>query len=105
LHDATNQELSVGCDGKTQAAKTLLATLVLGSKTKECFHDGFIEASSHDLALRPATEDQVKRLDQDGFARTGLAGQNSEAFTKLDLQRVDDGEVSDAEGGQHETTV
>ena len=48
-----------------------------------------------------AAEQQPDGLDEDRFARSGLAGQDVEARLELDLDGLDHREVADAEKAEH----
>ena len=58
-------------------------------------------AGADQVARRAAAEQQADRFDQDRLAGAGLAGQDVEAGVELDLDRVDDREVLDAEEAEH----
>ena len=58
-------------------------------------------AGADEVARRAAAEQQADGLDQDRLAGAGLAGQDVEAGVELDLDRVDDREVRDAEEAEH----
>ena len=58
-------------------------------------------AGADEVARRAAAEQQADRLDEDRLAGPGLAGQDVEAGLELDLDRVDDREMLDAEEAEH----
>jgi len=69
------------------------------------FEDGFDRrlsfAGSDEIQGCPRAQQQSDRLDEDGFARSGLARQNVEAGLELDVNGLDDSEVADTEETQH----
>src|SRR5436190_18872232 len=66
------------------------------------FNRGRVLAGAHELARRPAAEQQSDRLDQDGLPRSGLAGQHIEAGSEFDLDEIDDRQMPDAKEAEHE---
>jgi len=72
------------------------------------FEDGFDEralfAGPDEVAGRAAAEQEADRLDENRLPRAGLAGQDVQAGLELDLDRVDDGEMLDAEKSEHGET-
>ena len=64
-------------------------------------HFGAIGSMAQDVGARPAAEREHHRVDDDGLARSRLAGECGEARVQLDLGRVDDGEVADLQVREH----
>jgi hypothetical protein len=62
-----------------------------------------LRAVAHEAGIAPATERQCKGIEQDGFARTGLAGQNREARGEFDIEPFDQDDVTDRQTRQHGT--
>ena len=62
---------------------------------------GGVLARADEVAGGAAAEQQADGLDEDGLAGAGLAGQDVEAGVELDLDRVDDREVPDAQEAKH----
>ena len=60
-----------------------------------------IGAGPDGLAVGPLAEEQVEGAEDDGFAGTGFAGDNHEAGGDLEGEFGNEGEVADAQGGQH----
>jgi len=58
-------------------------------------------AHQRDIAARP--ERQRERVEQDGLARTGLAGQHRQAIGKVDIEPIDQDDVANRKPGQHAT--
>ena len=58
-------------------------------------------AGAHESAVGPIAEHQPERVEQDRFTRTGLAGEDAEAPGKLQVERLDQDDVSDGKSGQH----
>ena len=58
-------------------------------------------AGPHQIGRRAGAEQQADRLDEDGLARAGLAGQDVEAGLELDLDGLDHRKVADAEKTEH----
>ena len=68
------------------------------------------EADANDLVAGQGylmlcrTERELQRIDEDGLARTRLAGEHGEAGAELELQLLDDDHVAQGEAPQHQTT-
>ena len=45
--------------------------------------------------IDPGSQQQVHRVDDDGFAGAGFAAQNGQSTVETDIQVVDDGEIFD----------
>ena len=58
-------------------------------------------AGADEVAGRAPAEQQADRLDENGLAGAGFAGQDVQAGVELDLDRVDDREVPDAQEAKH----
>ena len=58
-------------------------------------------AGADQPAVGPHAEREAERVEQDRFARPGLAGQHAEARPELEVERVDQDDVADREAGQH----
>ncbi len=56
---------------------------------------------AHQAGIAAAAERQRERIEQDRFAGTGLAGQHRKARREIDIEAVDQDDVSDREPGQH----
>ena len=64
---------------------------------KERFDLCGIATISHDVGVGPTAKCQHQRIDEDRLTRPGLACDDGEPGSKLDVDLVDDGEVSDLE--------
>ena len=64
---------------------------------------GAVLARPDEVGRGAAAEEQADRLDEDRLAGAGFAGQDVEARAELDLDRFDDGQVSDGEEPEHAT--
>ncbi len=62
---------------------------------------GALRAVAHHFRAGAAAGQQLQRIDQDGLAGAGFAGEHREPGTQLQLHVVDDGEVADLQMGQH----
>ena len=62
---------------------------------------GAFGAGAHDFGAALAAGEQRQRIDHDGFARAGFAGEHGEAGAHFELDEVDDGEVTNLQVGQH----
>ena len=60
-----------------------------------------LRAVAHEAGIAAAAERQRKGIEQDGFARTGLAGQNREARCEFDIEPFDQDDVTDRQTRQH----
>ena len=58
-------------------------------------------AGADEVARGAAAEQQADGLDEDRLAGAGLARQDVQAGVELDLDRVDDREVPDAQEAEH----
>ena len=62
-------------------------------------------AMANQPGIAAAAERQRERIEQDGFARAGFAGQNREATGELDIEPFDQDDVTDRQTGQHARTI
>ena len=53
-----------------------------------------LRAMAHEAGVAAAAERQRKGIEQDGFARTGLAGQHRKAAVEIDLELGNDDEIA-----------
>ncbi|MGY3075360.1 hypothetical protein ACVWZZ_001731 [Bradyrhizobium sp. LM6.10] len=60
-----------------------------------------LRAVAHEAGVAAAAERQRKGIEQDGFARTGLAGQNREARCEFDIEPFDQDDVTDRQTREH----
>jgi len=58
-------------------------------------------AATDERAVGALAQDEIERADEDGFARAGLATDDVQARLELEREVGDEGEVLDAERGQH----
>ena len=54
-----------------------------------------------DFRAALAARQQRERIDDDGFARAGFAGEHRESGAHFQLDEIDDGEVANLQVGQH----
>ena len=67
-----------------------------------CLHLRQILPGAHQFARRPAAKQKPDGLYQDGFSRTGFAGEDIQAGLELDLHLLNHREVSNSQIAQHE---
>ena len=60
-----------------------------------------LRAMAHQARIAAAAERQRERIEQDGFARAGLAGQHREATGEFDIEPFDQDDVTDRQTRQH----
>ena len=65
---------------------------------------GPLRTRTHHRAGRTAAEREAERVDEDGFSRAGLPGENGQPGAELHIEPVDDREVADCEVDQHGPT-
>jgi hypothetical protein len=70
-------------------------------EVKKGLHPGLIGAVSNQIRGGPASEDQVDRIDDDGFSRAGLSGDDVEARSVEDIQVVDNGKIGNGQLRKH----
>ena len=58
-------------------------------------------AHAHHAAVGATAERKPERIEQDGFARTGLAGQGTKARAELELETIDNDEITNSQAAQH----
>ena len=58
-------------------------------------------AVAHQAGIAAAAERQREGIEQDGFARAGLAGQHREATGEFDIEPFDQDDVTDRQTRQH----
>ncbi len=61
-----------------------------------------LTAVAHHRRIAAFAERQRQRVDQDGFARAGLAGQHGETRHEVEFQRGDDHEIANGQEFQHD---
>ena len=64
-----------------------------------------LRAVAHEAGVAAAAERQRKGIEQDGFARTGLAGQHSKAAGEFDIKPFDQDDVTDRQTRQHARAI
>ncbi len=60
-----------------------------------------LHAMADEAGIAAAAERQRESIEQDGFARAGLAGQHRKATGELDIEPLDQDDVTDRQTGQH----
>ncbi len=69
----------------------------------ECCRDArLIGATAHQAAVRPRAERQPQRIEENRFARAGLAGEHGQPALERQIERLDEDDVSDGKAGQHD---
>ena len=66
------------------------------------FDGGDVFAGANQILRGASAEQQADRLDEDGLAGAGLAGQDVERLFKIDGDRLDDRKVADGQVADHE---
>jgi hypothetical protein len=64
-------------------------------------HFSLVLSLTHLPRLGAAAQHHGQRVDQDGLARAGFAGQHGEAGLEFEIEFVNDDEVANAEAAQH----
>ena len=64
-------------------------------------HLALLRAMADQARIAAAAERQREGIEQDGFARAGLAGQHREATGELDIEPFDQDDVTDRQTRQH----
>jgi hypothetical protein len=105
------RERPVAADHATQYAVTgLLAKLVFsepeaGGRVVAGIEGGAdfeaLGTAANRLCITPLAERQRERIDEDGFAGAGFAGQRCKAGIEIDRDGFDDGQVADMQLTQH----
>jgi hypothetical protein len=62
---------------------------------------GAFRALTHDVAGAAPARDEQQRIDDDGLAGAGLAGERGEPRAELELRLVDDDEIAQLQLSQH----
>ena len=62
---------------------------------------GARRAFANHAGIAARAQRELQRIDQDGFAGAGFTGEDGEAGSEFDFQRIDDDEVTQAQGEQH----
>ena len=70
-------------------------------KFKAGGHARPVAARAQQPGLGAVAQHQPKRVEQDRFARPGLAGQHPQPASKRQVERLDQDDVADGELGQH----
>ena len=58
-------------------------------------------ALAHHAGIAPAAQGQLQRIDQNGLAGAGLAGEHREAGVEIELKRRHDDKVPQGQAAQH----
>ena len=74
---------------------------MVGRKIERRGHLPMLRAGPHPRGIAARAERQGQRIKQDGFARTGFAGQDGEPLREIKRQRIDQDDVADGEMDQH----
>ncbi len=64
-------------------------------------YGGLRRSGPHEPGLRPLAERQPERVEQDGFAGPGLAGQYAKSRTQGEIETIDQNNVADGQAEQH----
>ena len=97
--DAAHRELVVGVDrlfGEQVAQRRRAVADVEGGGEL-----GALRAGAHHFGAALAAGEQRQRVDDDGLARAGFAREHGEPRAHLELDQIDDGEVTNLQVGQH----
>ena len=62
-------------------------------------------AVAHQPAIGARAERQAERIEQDRFSRPGLAGQHAQAVAEIQIERLDQDDVTNGQRGEHGTCV
>ena len=62
---------------------------------------GAFGSRAHDFGAALAAGEQCQRVDHDGFAGAGFAGEHREAGAHFEIDEIDDGEVTNLQMGKH----
>jgi hypothetical protein len=62
---------------------------------------GPFRARANGAGIGPVAAEQAEGSDQDGLAGPGLAGDAGEAFTNVQVERVDDGVIANLQEREH----
>ena len=101
VDDAAQQQRVLGAVGGVEAG--FLQPGGEGGGAVELGRDlGAGGALAHDGGVAARAQGQLQRVDQDGLARAGLAGEGGETGGEVQLQRRDDDEVLEAQAAQHQ---
>jgi len=68
---------------------------------KDSFNQRQVGALTKHCCVCPSTEQQLNRINDDGFPRPCLTGKHGETWPQIKLQVFNDGEIGDAQLGQH----
>ena len=58
-------------------------------------------ALAHQPLLGPGAQRQAQRIEQDGFAGAGLAGQHAQARCEIEIEAIDQDDVADGQASEH----
>ncbi len=71
------------------------------AEVKRAFHLGALGAGAQHIGRGAVAQQQVDGINDDGFARAGLAGEHIEARGERQIEPINDGKVVDAEFCEH----
>ena len=70
-------------------------------QSEDPFHPRHLSPGAHQRRIRPAAQQQVHGIDNDGLARARLAGEDHKARRKLQFEMINDGKIGDDKFGDH----
>ena len=64
-------------------------------------HARALLARAHEAAVGAVAEDEAQRVEQDRLARPGLTRKHAEALREIEIERLDQDDVTDGKPGEH----
>ena len=89
-----DEQVVIGC---TQLGQQLAKPFVACWYGEDRLDKRAVGAASNPGRVRPIAERRAQRIDHDGLASPGLAGEHAEIGRPIDVQGLDDCEVADSE--------
>ena len=78
---------------------------VVSRQRKSGGDNATLGAHPHQGGIAASPQCQPQRIEQDGFASTGFAGQHGEALVEGNVELLDQDDVANGEGGEHGRTL
>jgi hypothetical protein len=98
---------AIHCGAAATLGRDLAAydDFLAAGRLEDRFHRGGFFAGADEVGRRSSADKEADRPDEDGFTGAGLASEDVQPRLELELESVDDGQMSDREETQHVSIV
>ena len=99
--DAAEDEVALRLDA---AVGEKAAGGMVGAEVEDGGDVALLGAVADERAVAAATKGEGKRIEEDRLAGAGLAGEHGQAAGEIDVEAIDEDDVTDREGDEHGLT-